>query len=234
MAAITRKRSAGFFSSFSVVALVVCIVVHADMVSAWENICKPGDIYMDSQTTAVSDPHCNTCTNWCISQCTNLNLSMVSGTNLCSISKPSTLNCKCCCGASPSSPEKPTLPPSASEFNGPPPYDFKICVGNQTYQKFQHHDGKHCIDTPLCEQKCKEKGLTRARSECVAAGHNTTTALTWYEQCCCQKPVPSPPPPTPPTSICEADCPFVKRLGCALFFKSCSCCCKSILLPCHD
>ncbi|KAI3865945.1 hypothetical protein MKX03_036804 [Papaver bracteatum] len=236
MAAITRKRSAGFFSSFCVVALVVCIVVHAEMVSAWKNICVPGDIYMDSQTTEVSEPVCSTCTTWCISQCSELELSMVTGTDKCSIINASTLNCKCCCEAppSPSSPEKPPLPPSASECDGPPPYDFNMCVGNQTYQKFQHPDGKDCIHKPLCEQSCNEKGLTRARSECVAAGHNTLTKLTWYEQCCCEKILPSPPPPTPPTSICEADCSFLKRLGCALSFKSCSCCCKSILSPCHN
>ncbi|KAI3893410.1 hypothetical protein MKX03_008998 [Papaver bracteatum] len=172
MAAITSKRSPGFF------AIVVCIFVTAEMVSAWKNTCVPRDIYMDSYT-AVSEPECSTCTAWCKSQCSSLDLSMVKDTDKCSIIN-STLRCKCCCETPPPPPS-----PSASDFVGPQPYNIEICVGNQTSQKFRHPDGKDCIHKPLCEKSCKEKSLSKARSECVAAG--SLSRLTWYEQCCCEK-----------------------------------------------
>ncbi|KAI3910140.1 hypothetical protein MKW98_014525 [Papaver atlanticum] len=229
MAAITTKRSPGFFSSYSIFAIVVSTFVYAEMVSAWKNICVPGDIYMDLTITTIQ-PECSTCTTWCESECSKLELSLVKDTDKCSV-KSSTLRCKCCC-ETPSSPEKPPLPPSASEFVGTEPYNYEICESNQTSEKFQHPDGKDCIHKPLCEKSCNEKGLPKARSECVAAAHNSFTKLIWYEQCCCENLAPPPPPPTPPTDVCE-DCSYLKRIGCVLPFSSCNCCCKSLhLLSC--
>ncbi|RZC52862.1 hypothetical protein C5167_021288 [Papaver somniferum] len=226
MAAITKKRS----SSYCVFAIVVSIFVYAEMVSAWKNMCVPGDIYMDL-TVNITDPKCNNCTTWCKSECSKFELSMVKDTDKCLVKSP-TLRCKCCC-ETPSSPEKPPLPPSASEFNvtEPEPYNYEICEGNQTSEKFKHPDGKRCIHKPLCEEYCNEKGLSKARSECVAAAYNTYR-LNWYEQCCCEKLVP-PPPPAPPTNVCE-ECSYLKRIVCVLPFSSpCNCCCKSLdLLSC--
>ncbi|XP_026377807.1 uncharacterized protein LOC113272118 [Papaver somniferum] len=113
MAAITKKRSPGFFPSYStVIAIVVCIFAYAEVVSAWKNICVPGDIYMDSYTVG-GQRACNSCTNWCKSQCSKLELSMVKGTDKCLRNPQNTIRCKCCC-EKPFSPPKPPLPPSAS------------------------------------------------------------------------------------------------------------------------
>ncbi|KAI3870610.1 hypothetical protein MKX03_030174 [Papaver bracteatum] len=224
MTAIAKKTSPGFFSSYSsVFAIVLSIFIYAEMVSTWKNMCVPGDIYMDLTINNINDPECSACTSWCKSECSKLELD----TDKC-LAKSPTLRCKCCC-ETPSSPEKPALPPSASEFNvtEPEPYNYDICEGNQTSEKFKHRDGKRCIHNPLCEKNCTEKGLSKARSECVAAAYNTYK-LNWYEQCCCEKVL----PPPPPTDVCE-DCSYLKRIGCVLPFSSCNCCCKSLhLLSC--
>ncbi|KAI3877171.1 hypothetical protein MKW92_051126 [Papaver armeniacum] len=182
MAAITKKRSPGLFPSYSTVIAIV-------------NICVPGDIYMDSYTVG-GQRACNSCTNWCKSQCSKLELSMVKGTDKCLRNPQNTIRCKCCC-EKPFSPPKPPLPPSASKFEGHHPWTFNICVSNQIYEKLKHPNGKDCIHKPLCEKTCNQKGLSKARSECVAAG-SMVSPLAWYEQCCCEKLVPSPPPPSPP------------------------------------
>ncbi|RZC64050.1 hypothetical protein C5167_025799 [Papaver somniferum] len=217
MAAITRKRfSSRFFASYRVFAVVVSIFVYAEMVSAWQSICVPGDIYMDSQTDDIIMPVCSNCTTWCESECSKLKLSKVKDTDKCNTDDPSgtLLKCKCCCEKRQLlfPPQKP-IPPYANEFDGPEPQNFPICVGNQTSQTFEHPDGNDCIDKPECEKSCNDKGLSKARSECVAKG--TLDSLTWYEQCCCEKPPP-----------CEANCSLLSRLVCVVR-SSCKCCSKS-------
>ncbi|KAI3968904.1 hypothetical protein MKW92_034606 [Papaver armeniacum] len=218
------------FSSSSVFALLAVFFISTEMVSAWKNICAPGDIYVDSETVVKwRRGNCVDCQVWCMELCSELGTSMVD--YRCHLPSYSTVQCKCCCERSTSSSpiRPPSPPPDPDDFSGPAPYDYDICLPGQTYLKIKRTDGEDCIHKSLCDEKCNEKGRLTVRTECVA---NCTGSpgrsgppirvYEWYEQCCCENLTPPPPPfspsppppstpppsqsppsPTPPKNICN-------------------------------
>ncbi|MCL7033653.1 hypothetical protein MKW94_004337 [Papaver nudicaule] len=181
------------FSS-SVFAIIICLSVSFEIVSAWQNNCRAGDICLDTtgHPPLPAGTTCKMCSDWVSSDSTDI-------------------RCKCCCGSSPptpGSPPSPPLPPPApqdpSEFEGGMPHSYKICTAGQESVDIKHVNGIECIHESKCEQECKTKGLAMAGKECLSAGSfYPTPTETWYEQCCCEK-IPPPPPPAP--CPCENTC----------------------------
>ncbi|RZC91604.1 hypothetical protein C5167_027666 [Papaver somniferum] len=220
--AITRRRSHGFFCSSSVLATLAYLFISTGIVSAWKNICAPGDIYIDSEAVVKwRSGNCLDCQVWCMELCLDLGTSMVE--YRCNLPSYCTVQCKCCCERFPSSsPEPqpsrpPSPPPDPDDFSGPAPYDYDICMSGKTYLKIKRTDGEDCIHKSLCDEECKEIGMLTVRTECVAnctgspgRSGSPVRVYEWYEQCCCENltpqppplyPSPSPPPPsTPPPS----------------------------------
>ncbi|MCL7021566.1 hypothetical protein MKW94_019629, partial [Papaver nudicaule] len=173
----------------------------------WNNICNPGDLYIDS-TNQVTPASCDNgyCTNWCKDLCSGMGT--LATQDRCHINGATT-DCKCCCQRTPPSPCDPPYPaPGPSDFEGPAPYDYQICTDAQTLKKVQRTDGKDCMSKSLCEAECSKLGLLVARTECVANSNDVPGKVYhWYEQCCCGTTVPPPPPPCPPPPPPPCPCP---------------------------
>ncbi|MCL7023025.1 hypothetical protein MKW94_002186, partial [Papaver nudicaule] len=142
---IIRKGPPGFFTCSSVFAiLTICLIVSTERAAAWKrDMCKPGDVYIDSLNDRPSGITCQFCENECIEECSDLNLSPISYGCL----LVGSIRCKCCCGKSSpsSSPSPPTLLSLPdSEFNGGWPHDYNICQRDEKYLKKKHRDGMDC------------------------------------------------------------------------------------------
>ncbi|KAI3831676.1 hypothetical protein MKW92_017496 [Papaver armeniacum] len=198
MAIIRTKAPHQLFACFTVLAVAICLFVSTEMASAWNNICNPGDLYIDSNNP-TSQPSCDNgyCTNWCKRICSEMGV--LATQDRCNAVSGST-QCKCCCQTKAQSPCDPPYPtPGPSDFDGPAPYDYNICTSDQTLQKVKRTDGNDCMRTSQCEAECSKIGLLAARKECVAnTGDGAGTNYNWYEQCCCGTTIPPPPPPCPP------------------------------------
>ncbi|MCL7025382.1 hypothetical protein MKW94_016868 [Papaver nudicaule] len=202
--AITRRKSPQqLLGSSNVLAVAICLFVSTEMASAWNNICNPGDLYIDS-SNFPTPASCSTnyCGNWCKDLCSSMGT--LATQDRCTIkpdiNKGDITCCKCCCQRTPPSPCDPPYPaPGPSDWEGPAPFDYQICTAAQTLVKVKRTDGKDCISKSLCKDECSKLGLLAARTECVANFYNAPGygGYNWYEQCCCGTSVPPPPPPCP-------------------------------------
>ncbi|XP_026444740.1 basic proline-rich protein-like [Papaver somniferum] len=189
-------------TKFCFVAIfLISIASTSQMTSAWwDNICTPGDTYVERNYVRTPPPPCSTCKTWCQGQCSGIKGSMVRD----ECSRQNTyLNCQCCCKKPPpstSSPPTPSLPPATST---PPPFSNskktpkEICTKGQQYQLITRPDGVQCSLQPICEKNCKGKGRLSAGSQCIGTYGDRIARFTWMEQCCCGNAIPPPPPPSP-------------------------------------
>ncbi|KAI3945826.1 hypothetical protein MKW98_023100 [Papaver atlanticum] len=254
---ITKGRSPGILAASHLLVLLICLSVCTKIASAyWENVCYPGEIYVERNFNPANT--CDVCTNWCSSQCSGMRGLVVK--NPCGVfSSIQFVNCQCCCRL-PSSPPipvpAPPTPPNFSEDN-----DLNICTSGQKYIQIADTVSTTCSQKSLCEKRCNAQGLTSVRDECFGHFDVQQTEYTWLEQCCCvppspPPPTPSPPPPPPPSNICElpsaqyfqlrgscGDCQVncksicsalggsVERSRCTsrllLFSGPCQCCCNT-------
>ncbi|KAI3961781.1 hypothetical protein MKW92_037628 [Papaver armeniacum] len=188
--------------------MIICISISIERGSAWwPNICSPGETYtMRNYINTAEVCESNFCNDWCNNICSSIGTSAAK--NNCQKPSPDKLNVQCCCKVptpapgSPPSPSLPPAPPSPPPSPGPwPDVPYKnICASGQEYAEAEHANITDCAFKPQCENKCKEKGLSGAGSQCIGGAVNSTIENRWYyvlEQCCCGNLPPPPPPPSP-------------------------------------
>ncbi|MCL7029743.1 hypothetical protein MKW94_009483 [Papaver nudicaule] len=196
MSIAKRRSPAGFLQASHLLAILVCLSVCTKMASAtawWENICYPGEVYLEG----VDISSCVECRDWCSSWCGFFQGSVVK--DPCQVSS-STVNCQCCCRV-PSSPSIP-IPPPPTPADFSPDNDLNICTSGQKYIEifyvFPQTQLQTCAQRSLCEKTCATEGLTSVRDECIGHADFQANNFTLLEQCCCVTPSPPPPSPSPP------------------------------------
>ncbi|MCL7031012.1 hypothetical protein MKW94_016246 [Papaver nudicaule] len=114
MSIAKRRSPAGFLQASHLLALLVCLSVCTKMASAWwENICFPGEVYVERNFK--NSTTCDVCTNWCSSQCSSMQGSVVD--NPCAVSYSYRfVNCQCCCRVPSSPPLSNPPPPKPDNF----------------------------------------------------------------------------------------------------------------------
>ncbi|KAI3953323.1 hypothetical protein MKW92_039404 [Papaver armeniacum] len=201
---LTRRSSFPdlFASACSYLSLMtVWLSIQMSSATTWANICTLGETYTE---TSVAPPHggYEVCTNWCESECKALGSTVVQKPCINYNNPNAYIHIQCCCSKpTPPSSSSPSLPPTPSSFQS---FDsgnagFRdICTSGQTYLTIEHSQGVDCVHKSQCENKCNEKDLVSAGSQCVGAlSPDIRGVYTWTEQCCCKAPPPSPPPPPP-------------------------------------
>ncbi|KAI3871184.1 hypothetical protein MKW98_015084 [Papaver atlanticum] len=203
---ITRRTSHGVLAGSNLLFLlmIISILICTEMASAtrWQDMCTLGDTYIERDFAPPSSlGSCDYCIMWCRNLCSSFGTSALK--NPCSYTSPTApVYCQCCCSKRPStSPQLPPNPPSVGQFTGGDITDICTFAPEQTYLPINHARGTDCVLSPQCENKCQERGLLSAGSQCVGSLISSEEAYTWIEQCCCRTPPPprlSPSPPSPP------------------------------------
>ncbi|KAI3896137.1 hypothetical protein MKX03_013604 [Papaver bracteatum] len=210
---MTRRGSPYLSAGYNLLlVIIISMSIYAETGSAWwPDICTPGDTYVERNHINIPEKcDSSVCSDWCSSECASIGRP-VAKTNC--QQPPPYLDCQCCCKAptpAPCSPPSPSLPPSPPP---PPPVDGKwpdgslntnVCASGQEYVQITHENINDCSLKPQCENKCKEKGLYSAGSQCVGSSRDYQGGnYSWFEQCCCT----NVPPPPPTCSSCGNCCP---------------------------
>ncbi|MCL7037540.1 hypothetical protein MKW94_021025 [Papaver nudicaule] len=210
---MAKRRSPGSCAASNLLVMIICISIYTEMGSAWwPNVCTPGDTYIERNHINRAEG-CPLCDDWCNSQCSSIGRSVAKKN--CQTPSPY-VDCQCCCKApepAPCSPAPPSLPP-APPSPPPPPGNWPdgslnahICAAGQEYVEIEHDDITSCALKPQCEEKCKEKGLFSAGSQCAGGSRDYVgSEYFWFEQCCCgDKPPPSPAPAGSCCGCCPVD-----------------------------